>query len=144
LLRAREIPAAIETAQALCQLMFVVDHIAKPRIVDGDDPAWQAGIPGLAALANVQVKLSGMVTEADWTSWAPDDLRPFVSRVVEMFGTHRLMFGSDWPVCLLVVSSYREVIAALEEALGELSEDESRQVFGANAQRFYRLAPAQQ
>jgi L-fuconolactonase len=144
LLRAREIPAAIETAQALGELMFVVDHIAKPRIVDGSDPAWGAGMPGLAALPNVQVKLSGMVTEADWTSWAPDDIRPFVSRVVELFGTQRLMFGSDWPVCLLVVSSYQEVIAALEEALGELSEDESRQVFGANAQRFYRLAPAPQ
>ena len=140
LLRAREIPAAIETAQALPEVSFVVDHIAKPRIVDGSDPAWEAGMPGLAALANVQVKLSGMVTEADWTSWTPDDLRPFVSRVVELFGTHRLMFGSDWPVCLLVVSSYQEVIAALEETLGDLSDDESRQVFGANAQRFYGLA----
>jgi L-fuconolactonase len=142
LLRAREIPAAIETAQALAELLFVVDHIAKPRIVDGSDPAWEAGMPGLAALANVQVKLSGMVTEADWTSWTPADLRPFVSRVVELFGTQRLMFGSDWPVCLLVVPSYQEVIAGLEEALGDLSEDESRQVFGANAQRFYGLAMA--
>jgi L-fuconolactonase len=144
LVRAREIPAAIETAQALAELSFVVDHIAKPRIVDGSDPAWEAGIPGLAALANVQVKLSGMVTEADWTSWSPDDLCPFVSRVVELFGTQRLMFGSDWPVCLLAVPSYQEVAAALEEALGPLSEDERGQVFGANAQRFYGLTLAQQ
>lgn len=142
LIRAREIPAAIETAKALPELSFVVDHIAKPRIVDGSDPAWAAGLPGLASLANVQMKLSGMVTEADWTSWAPRDLRPFVSRVVELFGTRRLMFGSDWPVCLLVVPSYQGVIAALEEALGDLSEDESRQVFGANAQRFYGLTSA--
>jgi L-fuconolactonase len=142
LLRAREIPAAIETVQTLAELSFVVDHIAKPRIVDGSDPAWEAGMARLAALDNVQVKLSGMVTEADWTSWTPDDLRPFVSRVVELFGTQRLMFGSDWPVCLLVVSSYQKVISALEEALGDLSEDESRQVFGANAQRFYSLAMA--
>ena len=139
LLRAREIPAAIETAQALPELSFVVDHIAKPRIVDGSDPAWEAGMAGLAVLSNVQVKLSGMVTEADWTSWTPDDLRPFVSRVAELFGTERLMFGSDWPVCLLVLPSYQGVIASLEEALGDLSADESRQVFGANAQRFYGL-----
>jgi L-fuconolactonase len=144
LLRAREIPSAIETAQALPELLFVVDHIAKPRIVDRSDPAWDTGMPGLAALANVQVKLSGMVTEADWTSWTPGDLRPFVSRVTELFGTQRLMFGSDWPVCLLAVPSYQEVIAALEEALGDLSVDESRHVFGANAQRFYGLAGAAQ
>ena len=140
LLRAREIPAAIETVQALPELSFVVDHIAKPRIVDGSDPAWEAGMPGLAALANIQVKLSGMVTEADWTSWTSDDLRPFVSRVVDLFGTQRLMFGSDWPVCLLVVASYEEVVAALEEALGDLSEEELQRVFGTNAQRFYGLA----
>jgi L-fuconolactonase len=144
LLRAREIPAAVETAQALPELSFVVDHIAKPRIVDGGDPAWEEGIPGLAALANVQVKLSGMVTEADWTSWTPNDLRPFVSRVRELFGTQRMMFGSDWPVCLLVVSSYQEVVEALEEVLDDLSEEESHQVFGANAQRFYGLRFPQQ
>ena len=144
LLRAREIPAATETAQALPELSFVVDHIAKPRIADRSDPAWEAGMPGLAALPNVQVKLSGMVTEADWTSWTPGDLRPFVSRVVDLFGTQRLMFGSDWPVCLLAVPSYQEVVAALEEALGDLSEDESRQVFGANAERFYGLARPRQ
>jgi L-fuconolactonase len=139
LLKAREIPAATETAQALPELSFVVDHIAKPRIVDGRDPAWEAGMPGLAALANVQVKLSGMVTEADWTSWRPEDLQPFVSRVVDLFGTQRLMFGSDWPVCLLAASSYQEVVVALQQALGDLSEDESRQLFGANAERFYGL-----
>jgi L-fuconolactonase len=140
LLRAREIPAATETAQALPELSFVVDHIGKPRIVDGSDPAWEAGMPGLAALGNVQVKLSGMVTEAGWTSWTPADLRPFISRVVDLFGTERLMFGSDWPVCLLAVPSYEDVIAALEEALGDLSDDESGQLFGTNAQRFYGLA----
>jgi L-fuconolactonase len=139
LLRAREIPAATETAQALPEMAFVVDHIAKPRIMDGSDPAWEAGMPGLAALANVQVKLSGMVTEADWTSWTPGDLRPFVARVVDLFGAQRLMFGSDWPVCLLAAPSYQEVVAALEEVLGDLSDDELRQVFGANAQRFYGL-----
>ena len=140
LLRPHELPATIETVQALPELSFVVDHIAKPRIAHGSDPAWEAGMPGLAALANVQVKLSGMVTEADWTSWTPDDLRPFVSRVVDLFGTQRLMFGSDWPVCLLAAPSYHGVVVALEEALGELSEEESQRVFGTNAQRFYGLA----
>jgi L-fuconolactonase len=139
LLRAREIPAATETAQALPELSLVVDHIAKPRIMDGRDPAWEDGIPGLAALANVNVKLSGMVTEADWRSWTPNDLRPFVLRVTDLFGTRRMMFGSDWPICRLAARSYQEVVEALEEVLRDLSADESRQVFGANAERVYGL-----
>ncbi|HZX01468.1 amidohydrolase family protein [Kribbella sp.] len=137
LVRARELPAAVVTAQAFPELQFVLDHIAKPRIVDGADPAWSKLMPGLAAAPNVAVKLSGMVTEADWSSWTADDLRPFVERVVGWFGTERLLFGSDWPVCLLA-GSYGEVMAGLDDALS-LSAGEREDLYGGNACRVYSL-----
>jgi L-fuconolactonase len=95
-------------------------------------------MPALAALSNVAVKLSGMVTEADWASWRPSDLRPFVGSVVDWFGVERLMFGSDWPVCLLA-STYAGVVEGLGEALGTLSSADQAAIFGANAQRVYDL-----
>jgi L-fuconolactonase len=138
LVRARELPAAQDTVGALPNLQFVLDHIAKPRIADGQDAAWRERMPALAALPNVAVKLSGMVTEADWHSWTPADLRPFVRSVVDWFGIERLMFGSDWPVCLLA-ATYGGVINGLEEALGELSSEDAGRIFGLNAQRVYGL-----
>jgi L-fuconolactonase len=89
-------------------------------------------------LPHVFCKLSGMVTEADWKRWTPDDLTPYVARVMETFGEDRVMFGSDWPVCL-VAGSYGDVVAALEQALGDIPAETKRKVFGANALRFYRL-----
>ena len=138
LVRARELPAAADTVAALPNLQFVLDHIAKPRIADGRDVAWQNRMPALAALPNVAVKLSGMVTEADWASWTPADLRPFVRSVVDWFGVERLMFGSDWPVCLLA-STYTGVIDGLVEALDDASNDEKGRIFGLNAERVYGL-----
>jgi L-fuconolactonase len=141
LVRARELPAAVSTARAFPELQFVLDHIAKPRIVDGADSAWTELMPGLATTPNVAVKLSGMVTEADWHHWSADDLRPFVERVVEWFGPNRILFGSDWPVCLLA-ASYDEVLAGLDDALPTLSPTEREQLYGANAQRVYSLPEA--
>jgi L-fuconolactonase len=138
LVRARELPAAVETVAALPGLQFVLDHIAKPRIADGKDPEWQEHLPALAALPNVAVKLSGMVTEANWASWTPADLRPFVASVVDWFGVGRLLFGSDWPVCLLA-TSYRGVVEGLEEALGPMSSSDLARIFGLNAVNIYRL-----
>ncbi|MFC6160017.1 amidohydrolase family protein [Kribbella jiaozuonensis] len=138
LVRARELPAAIATAHAFPDLQFVLDHIAKPRIVDGVDAAWSELMPGLAAAPNVAVKLSGIVTEADWSRWTADDLRPFVEHVVEWFDTDRVLFGSDWPVCLLA-GSYGEVLAGLQAALPELSAAEQELVYGGNAERVYSL-----
>ncbi len=140
LVRARELPAAAATVGAFPNLQFVLDHIAKPRIVDGEDPEWRKGMPALAALPNVAVKLSGMVTEADWASWTPADLRPFVESVVEWFGVERLMFGSDWPVCLLA-ASYAGVVEGLEQALGVVSTDDEARIFGSNAVHAYGLRP---
>ncbi len=139
LVRAREIPAAIETVSAMPDLRFVVDHIGKPTIMAGSDPEWVVGMERLSALPHVSLKVSGMVTEADWTNWTVADLRPFVSQVREWFGTARLMFGSDWPVCLLAAAGYGDVLGAARESLGELSADEAQAVFGANAQAFYGL-----
>ena len=141
LVRARELPAAIDTVRALPDLQFVLDHIAKPRIGEGKDPEWREHMPALAALPNVAVKLSGMVTEANWASWTPADLRPFVASVVEWFGTDRLLFGSDWPVCLLA-ASYGGVVRGLEEALGPMSTGEAERIFGMNAVSLYRLRGA--
>ena len=138
LVRARELPSAVDAVAALPDLQFVLDHIAKPRIADGQDPVWQERMPALAALPNVAVKLSGMVTEADWASWTPADLRPFVRSVVDWFGVERLMFGSDWPVCLLA-APYAGVITSLEEALGDQSDADTARIFALNTERVYRL-----
>jgi L-fuconolactonase len=139
LVRGRELPAAIETVSAMPDLRFVVDHIAKPSIRAGSDPDWEVGMEQLSALPHVSIKVSGMATEADWNHWTVADLRPFVAKITEWFGTGRLMYGSDWPVCLLAADGYSDVLDATREALGELSEDEAQAVFGANAWTFYGL-----
>jgi L-fuconolactonase len=138
LIRARELPAAVDTVRELPGLQFVLDHIAKPRIADGRDDPWTRRLPALAAHPNVAVKLSGMVTEAEWATWSPRDLRPFVGNVVQWFGVRRLMFGSDWPVCLLA-GSYHAVLEGLIDALPPLSAAERDLVFGMNAVRVYHL-----
>jgi L-fuconolactonase len=138
LVRARELPAATETATAYSDLRFVLDHIGKPRIADGHDEQWRERMPDLAQLPNVSAKLSGMVTEADWAHWKASDLRPFVRSVVEWFGIDRVMFGSDWPVCLLA-GSYESISAGLADAIGPLSPSEESQVYRGNACTAYRL-----
>jgi len=138
LVRARELPAAVDVVRALPDLRFVVDHLAKPRIAAGSDPAWTELMPGLAEAPNVAVKLSGLVTEANWSTWTAVDLRAFVERAVDWFGTDRLLFGSDWPVCLLA-GSYSEVVNGLDEALPPMSSSKRKLLYGGNAQRMYRL-----
>jgi L-fuconolactonase len=138
LVRARELPAVVDTAREFPGLQFILDHIAKPRIADGRDDRWSRRMPALAAQPNVAVKLSGMVTEADWTTWSPRDLRPFVGQVAEWFGVQRLMFGSDWPVCLLA-GSYQDVLDGLVDVLSDMTPAELDQVLGVNARRVYQL-----
>jgi L-fuconolactonase len=141
LVRTRELPSATATVRAMPDQHFVLDHIAKPRIAQGWDEQWSEAIAMLAREPNVTVKLSGMVTEASWHEWTPETLRPFVERVLELFGVQRVMFGSDWPVCLLAAESYHDVVAALAVILDGLSSAENELVFGANAARFYGLTP---
>jgi L-fuconolactonase len=138
LVRPRELPAALTTAKSFPDMRLVIDHLAKPPIASGEIDAWAALMEPFRTLTHVHCKLSGMVTEANWTNWAVDDLKPYVARIMDIFGPERGMFGSDWPVCLLA-ASYGEVKAALEEALPPLSLEEQAQVFGGNAIRFYGL-----
>ena len=140
LVRARELPAATATVRALPELNVVVDHIGKPAIAAGADDPWTERMPALARCPNVTVKLSGLITEADWAAWTPADLRPFVARVLEWFGPDRVMFGSDWPVCLLA-GTYQSVIDALTVAVGPLSAAEDAALFGGTARACYRLLP---
>ncbi len=138
LVRPRELRAALQTAGDFPEMRFVIDHIAKPLIRGGDDRAWSAAMASAGLLGNVYCKLSGMITEADWATWQPEALVPYVRRVVEWFGVDRLMFGSDWPVCLLA-GSYRRVMDALLYCLGDLPAEARAKIFGSNAIAFYRL-----
>jgi L-fucono-1,5-lactonase len=139
LVRTRELPAALEAARALPELRFVVDHIAKPEIARGVLEPWAGRLGALARLPNTFCKLSGMVTEAVWTDWSVDDLRPYADVVLETFGPSRLLFGSDWPVCLLA-AGYQEVVDATQALLEDLSVDERGAVLGGTAIEVYRLA----
>ena len=140
LVRERELPAARVVAERLPELTLVVDHLAKPRIREGAMEPWAGDLAALARHPNVACKVSGLVTEADWTAWTPAQLVPYVAHAAEVFGPERLLFGSDWPVCLLA-AGYAEVVAAATEALDRagLSPAEREAVFGANADRLYHL-----
>jgi len=119
-------------------LPMVVNHLAKPRIREQLTGDWVGELQEAAAMPNIFCKLSGMITEADWKTWKPADLKPYVETAIEAFGPDRCMFGSDWPVCELA-GSYQQVHDALRDILGPISEDEQRQLFGATAARFYGL-----
>lgn len=136
--RTRELPASLEIATQIPELALVVDHIAKPEIRDGLFEPWAERMAALAAMPNVTCKVSGMVTEADWSSWKRADFRPYVDLVLGWFGPRRLLFGSDWPVCLLA-ATYDEVLDAAEELLAGLTTAERDEVFEGTAKRVYGL-----
>jgi L-fuconolactonase len=140
LVREQELPAARAVAERLPGLSLVVDHLAKPRIRERAMDPWAGELAALAHHPNVACKVSGLVTEADWDAWTPDQLVPYVRHAAEVFGPERLLFGSDWPVCLLA-AGYAEVVVATAEALDRagLTPAERDAVFGANARRLYRL-----
>lgn len=138
LVRTRELPAALRTVRHFPDMRFIIDHIGKPPIRTGEDRAWAEAMAPFSDLENVCCKLSGMVTEADWSTWKPDDLVPYVRRVVGWFGEDRVMFGSDWPVCLLA-ASYARVFDALLYALGEIPARVRAKILGANAISVYQL-----
>ena len=139
LLKVREIPAALRTVADFPNLRFVVDHIAKPNIAANAVSPWSELMGGFKAhRGHVWCKLSGMAEEANWASWTPEQLQPFVDRVVEVFGPSRCMFGSNWPVCLLA-GDYRRIKAALERCLSGLAAAERASVMGGSAIDAYRL-----
>lgn len=138
LVRARELPAALELGRSLMDVRFVVDHLAKPPIAAGSLEPWSTLIGGFATLDNVACKVSGLVTEADWATWRVQDLRPYVDLALEVFGAGRLLFGSDWPVCLLA-AGYGEVLDAARQVTARLSPSERAAFFAGNALATYRL-----
>jgi L-fuconolactonase len=135
----RELPAALETAAALPELRFVLDHGAKPPVAAGGWEPWATQLRGLAALPNVSCKLSGLVTEADWGRWKPADVLPYAQHILEAFGPDRVLFGSDWPVCTLA-GPYGSVLDLAEEATAGFSAAERAAVFGDTASRVYGLS----
>ena len=132
--------AALEVVRAIPELTFVLDHLGKPPIgaATSPDPHWATWLRHLAAEPNVVCKLSGLVTEADWNTWTIADLKPYADTALEAFGPDRLMFGSDWPVCLLA-ATYSEVYDAARTLTDDLTEDDRTAVFGGTATRVYDL-----
>jgi L-fuconolactonase len=139
LIYARQLPAAIELVRRLPRQRFVLDHIAKPEIKAGRISPWKEQIHDLASFPNVLCKVSGMVTEAAWSGWTPSDFRPYLDVVFAAFGTERLMFGSDWPVCTLA-ADYATMARIVEDALAGRPAAEREAVLGGNAARFYRIS----
>jgi L-fuconolactonase len=138
LVRTRELPAARALVASMPDVRFVVDHLAKPPIRDGPFEPWASRVASFGDLPNASWKLSGLVTEAAWQGWRPADLEPYVDHALDVLGPGRLIFGSDWPVCLLA-ASYTTVLATARELTAGLTEPERSAVFGDNARTVYRL-----
>jgi L-fuconolactonase len=135
---AGQLGQAGRAAAAVPDLLFVLDHLGKPPIASGSIQPWARDLRRLAALPNTSCKLSGLVTEADWSRWKVDDLRPYAEVALDAFGPARTMFGSDWPVCTLA-ASYGEVVEAARSLTRQLSPAERAAVFADTATSVYRL-----
>lgn len=133
-----QLPAAVELVERFPQQHFVLDHLAKPLMRSGVISPWSQQMRLLAANPNVYCKLSGLVTEADWRKWRPTDFKPYLDVVFGAFGTERLMFGSDWPVCLLA-ADYGDVKQLLSDYLADFPVEQRDRIFGGNAEMFYGL-----
>jgi L-fuconolactonase len=135
----RHLPYVLQALETVGPMRAVVDHISKPEIRLQKVEPWKKYIAQLAQHKDLYCKLSGMITEADPQNWSAETLRPYIDHVVDCFGWDRVIFGSDWPVCLLA-GSYDQVVQALIDALGSrMGEAEERKLFGENATRFYKL-----
>lgn len=133
-----QLEQAIQLVKLFPEQRFVLDHIAKPDIKSGEYATWQTNIKKLALHTNVYCKISGMVTEADWNKWTTADFKVYLDTVVKAFGTDRIMYGSDWPVCT-VAASYEQQIGIVNDYFNPFSTLEKRNIMGGNATRFYGL-----
>ncbi|MBT8308134.1 MAG: amidohydrolase family protein [Maribacter sp.] len=133
-----QLGATLEFVKRFPYQKFVIDHIAKPYIKDGYFDGWSVLMREIAKQDNVYCKLSGMVTEADFNDWTPEQIYPYMNLVLEAFGPNRIMFGSDWPVCL-VASEYGEVKQLVTNFISSLSLSEQSKIMGMNAIEFYNL-----
>jgi L-fuconolactonase len=134
----KQLRAAIALTERFPKQRFVVDHIAKPEIKTGKISPWVDQIRAIAANPNVFCKVSGMITEANWHGWRAEDFRPYLDVVFESFGPDRLLFGSDWPVCL-VAGTYGQVKQLIADYARGLSDADQEKIFGGNAILFYGL-----
>ena len=138
LIHANQLVYAEELGYAFPYQKFVIDHIAKPSIKNKEIAAWARDIAAVAKHENVWCKVSGLMTEADWRNWNQHDLTPYLDIVFEAFGTKRLMFGSDWPVCLHA-ATYTQVYGLVADYTRNFSPAAQEKFFGGNAARFYRV-----
>jgi len=138
LVQTRHLKYAKILGESCTGLRFVIDHMAKPPIARNELAEWAREIKELAAYSNVWCKLSGLVTEANWSGWSVEDLKPFTDTALEYFGPQRMIFGSDWPVCLLA-ASYDRVLETFQLLLAELSDEDRNCILAKNASAFYRL-----
>jgi L-fuconolactonase len=134
----RHLPQTIEFVDRHPYQNFILDHLAKPRVRDNQLKPWASNIRKLAERENVFCKLSGLVTEADWQNWSEQTLTPYWDVILDAFGPRRLMFGSDWPVCLLA-TSYRSWYELCQRFASALSDEEQSRIFGGTACEAYRL-----
>jgi L-fuconolactonase len=139
LVYARQLPAAIDFAAAFPGRRLVLDHLGKPDIRSQRFDAWRRDLDRLAERPNVFAKISGLVTEAEWSTWTPPVLIAYVHAALDAFGADRLMIGSDWPVCT-VAGSYREVMDVVSTALDGRTDSEREAVLGGTARRFWNLS----
>ena len=138
LIYAHQLKEANEFIKQVTELPIVIDHVAKPNIKDSEMEDWKKEITALAKYPNVYCKISGMATEANWETWTMAGLQPYLDTVVEAFGTERIMFGSDWPVCL-VASSYAKWLNGIQNYFNTFSSTEQEAIFAGNAIKFYKL-----
>jgi len=138
LIYTQHLPACAEFVEKFPRQRFVLDHAAKPPIKSGEIERWAEGIRRLAQFPNVLCKLSGLVTEADWQRWRPEQIVPYLDVAFEAFGPERLMIGSDWPVCL-VAASYTSTMNVVESWLKQFPLKTQDAILGENAQRFWKL-----
>jgi len=138
LIKPQHLKYVLKVLDKVPNLRMVIDHIAKPNIAKGGSPGWREDLTAISQHPQAYCKLSGMITEADWHKWKASDLAPYVHHVIDVFGWDRVMFGSDWPVCLLA-GDYQKVWNAINEILRDISDEQRAKVFGINAIRFYKL-----
>ena len=133
-----QLGAALELVKKFPNQKFVIDHIAKPYIKDGFFEGWAVMMREIAKNQKVYCKISGMITEADYKTWTPEQVHPYMKLVLESFGAGRVMYGSDWPVCL-VAGNYSIVKALVTDFISDLSQEQQNAIMGGNAAKFYNL-----
>jgi L-fuconolactonase len=138
LLFPRHLPIACDVVKRFPNQLFVLDHIAKPPIRAGEIEPWARDLKRLAEFPNVFCKMSGLVTEGNWNSWTAQDFEPYLDVVLDAFGPHRLMIGSDWPVCTLA-ADYSATIHLAVNYIGRLSPGEQHAILGKNPIEFYSM-----